>query len=97
MSILKRKGNGKMTLDEFKAIYTENPSADSVMEEISRLYASETQLTASFAEADAEREKLRKELDDANKRYRERFFSGGSNPPPDNTTDPFSAFFKEKE
>ena len=34
-----------MTLDEFKAIYTENPSADEVMEEINRLYESERTLT----------------------------------------------------
>ena len=52
-----------MTLDEFKAIYTENPSADEVMEEINRLYESERTLTESFATADSERNKLKKELD----------------------------------
>ena len=86
-----------MTLDEFKAIYTENPSADAVMEEINRLYESERTLTESFASADSERNRLQKELDDANKRYRERFFSGPNSPNKDNTGDPFAQFFKEKE
>ena len=86
-----------MTLDEFKAIYAENPSADEVMEEINRLYESERTLTESFATADSERNKLKKELDDANKRYRERFFSGPNNQNKDNTGDPFAQFFKDKE
>ena len=55
-----------MTLDEFKTIYAENPSADEVMEEINRLYESERTLTESFATADSERNRLQKELDDAN-------------------------------
>ena len=53
-----------MTLDEFKTIYAENPSADEVMEAIDRLYESESTLTESFATADCERNKLKKELDD---------------------------------
>ena len=52
-----------MTLDEFKTIYAENPSSDEVMEEINRLYESERTLTESFATADSERNKLKKELD----------------------------------
>ena len=86
-----------MTLDEFKTIYAENPSADEVMEEINRLYESERTLTESFATADSERNKLKKELDDANKRYRERFFSGPGQIKDNNTGDPFAQFFKEKE
>lgn len=87
-----------MTLDEFKTIYTENPSADEVMEEINRLYESERTLTESFASADSERNRLQKELDDANRRYRERFFSGpNSQNQNNNSGDPFAQFFKEKE
>lgn len=86
-----------MTLDEFKTIYAENPSADEVMEEINRLYESERTLTESFATADSERNRLQKELDDANKRYRERFFSGPNQNKDNNTGDPFAQFFKEKE
>ena len=86
-----------MTLDEFKTIYAENPSADEVMEEINRLYESERTLTESFATADSERNRLQKELDDANKRYRERFFSGPGQNKDNNSGDPFAQFFKEKE
>ena len=92
-----------MTLDEFKTIYAENPSADEVMEEINRLYESERTLTESFATADSERNRLQKELDDANKRYRERlryrerFFSGPGQNKDNNTGDPFAQFFKDKE
>lgn len=86
-----------MTLDEFKAIYTENPSSDEVMTEINRLYESERQLTESFASADSERNRLQKELDESNKRYRERFFSGPGNQNQNSPSDPFAQFFKEKE
>ena len=86
-----------MTLDEFKVIYTENPSSDEVMEEINRLYESERQLTESFNAADSDRTRLQKELDESNKRYRERFFSGPSGQNQNNPTDPFAQFFKEKE
>ena len=86
-----------MTLDEFKSIYTENPSSDEVMEEINRLYESERTLTESFATADSERNRLQKELDDANKRYRERFFSGPDQIKNNDSGDPFAQFFKDKE
>ena len=86
-----------MTLDEFKTIYAENPSADEVMEEINRLYESERTLTESFAPADSERNRLQKELDDANKRYRERFFSGPGQNKDNNSGDPIAQFLKEKE
>ena len=86
-----------MTLDEFKTIYAENPSADEVMEEITRLYESERTLTESFATADSERTKLKKELDDANKRYRERFFSGPGQIKNNDSGAPFAQLFKEKE
>ena len=87
-----------MTLEEFKAIYTENPSSDEVMTEINRLYQSEQQLTADFNQADSDRSRLQNELNDLNKRYRERFFSGGD---PDKNkqgkpTNPFDKFFKER-
>lgn len=87
-----------MTLEEFKNLYTENPNDDSIMEEISRLYESERTLTASFAEADSARQKLQSDLDEANKRYRERFFSGGTSPLDENRNngDPFAQFFKER-
>ena len=88
-----------MTLEEFKTIYTENPSSDEVMSEIARLYQSETDLTASFAQADSDRVRLQKELDEANKRYRERFFSGPKNDQTENkqNSDPFAQFFKERD
>lgn len=85
-----------MTLDEFKALYTENPNSDEVMTEINRLYQSESDLTANFAQADSDRNRLTKELDEANKRYRERFFSGGKAPDKNNGDDPFSKFIKER-
>lgn len=86
-----------MTLEEFTKLYTENPNADEVMTEINRLYESERQLTESFATADSERNKLQKDLDEANKRYRERFFSGTPSQESQKDIDPFKNFFKEKE
>lgn len=86
-----------MTLEEFTKIYTENPNSDEVMTEINRLYESERQLTESFATADSERTKLQKDLDEANKRYRERFFSGSPTTETQKDIDPFQNFFKEKE
>lgn len=65
-----------MTKEEFTKLFADNPNSDDVMTEINRLYDSETKLTADFASADAERNNLKKELDEANKRYRERFLSG---------------------
>ena len=65
-----------MTKEEFTRLFSADPNSDDVMIEINRLYDSETQLTADFASADAERNNLKKELDEANKRYRERFLSG---------------------
>lgn len=67
-----------MTKEEFTKLFADNPNSDDVMTEINRLYDSETQLTADFATADAERNNLKKELDEANKRYRERFLSGNN-------------------
>lgn len=71
------KGMKKMTREEFNKAFAENPSSDEVMTEINRLFESESRLTADFAAADSERTKLRADLDTANKRYRERFLSGG--------------------
>ena len=65
-----------MTKEEFTKLFTDNPNSDDILTEINRLYDSETKLTADFASADAERNNLKKELDEANKRYRERFLSG---------------------
>jgi len=65
-----------MTKEEFTKLFSADPNSDDVMTEINRLYDSETKLTADFASADAERNNLKKELDEANKRYRERFLSG---------------------
>lgn len=65
-----------MTKEEFTKLFSADPNSDDVMTEINRLYESESQLTADFASADAERNNLKKELDEANKRYRERFLSG---------------------
>ena len=65
-----------MTKEEFTKLFSDDPNSDDVMTEINRLYDSESQLTADFASADAERNNLKKELDEANKRYRERFLSG---------------------
>lgn len=87
-----------MTLEEFKSIYTENPSSDEVMTEINRLYQAEQQLTADFNQADSDRHRLQNDLDDLNKRYRERFFSGNNpdknTPPP--SSNPFDKLFKER-
>lgn len=65
-----------MNKEEFIRLFSDDPNSDDVMTEINRLYAAETQLTADFANADAERNKYKEELDAANKRYRERFLSG---------------------
>lgn len=65
-----------MTKEEFTKLFADNPNSDDILTEINRLYDSESQLTADFASADAERNNLKKELDEANKRYRERFLSG---------------------
>ena len=65
-----------MTKEEFTKLFTDNPNSDDILTEINRLYDSETKLTSDFASADAERNNLKKELDEANKRYRERFLSG---------------------
>lgn len=67
-----------MTREEFIKIYTDNPNDESVLNEINRLYESEEQLTADFVAADSERESLKQQLNDANKKYRERFLSGAS-------------------
>lgn len=89
-----------MTKEEFTKLFSDNPNSDDVMTEINRLYDSETQLTADFATADAERNKLKTELDEANKRYRERFLSG-NNPDEDkekekgNRAISFDSLFKD--
>ena len=86
-----------MTKEEFTKLFTEDPNSDAVMEEINRLYDSESKLTADFAAADSERTKLKSDLDTANKRYRERFLSGPT-PDPDHDnpeTNKIDALFKE--
>ena len=86
-----------MTKEEFTKLFAENPNADEVMEEINRLYESESKLTADFAAADSERTKLKSDLDTANKRYRERFLSGPA-PDPDQDkpeANKIDALFKE--
>lgn len=86
-----------MTKEEFTKLFAENPNDDAVMEEINRLYDSESKLTADFAAADSERTKLKSDLDTANKRYRERFLSGPA-PDPDQVnpeTNKIDALFKE--
>lgn len=89
-----------MTKEEFTKLFSDNPNSDDVMTEINRLYDSESQLTADFASADAERNKLKTELDEANKRYRERFLSG-ENPDKDkekelgNRAISFDSLFKD--
>lgn len=65
-----------MTKEDFIKLFSENPNADEVLNEINRLYDEETRLTADFAAADSERTKLKTDLDTANKRYRERFLRG---------------------
>lgn len=74
-----------MTKEEFTKLFTEDPNSDDVMTEINRLYDSESKLAADFAEADSERSKYKQELDEANKRYRERFLSGDNKPDEDKT------------
>lgn len=88
-----------MTKEEFTKLFTEDPNSDDVMTEINRLYDSESKLAADFAEADSERSKYKKELDEANKRYRERFLSGDPKPDEDknkgNRAISFESLFKD--
>ena len=72
-----------MTKEEFIKLFAENPNDDNVMTEINRLYDEETRLTADFAQADADRTNYKNQLDEANKRYRERFLSGKNEPDED--------------
>lgn len=72
-----------MTKEEFTKLFAENPNDDNVMTEINRLYDEESRLTADFAKADAERTQYKSQLDEANKRYRERFLSGKNDPDED--------------
>lgn len=65
-----------MTKEEFTKLFSADPNSDDVMTEINRLYDEEARLTADFNAADADRTKYKTELDEANKRYRERFLSG---------------------
>lgn len=65
-----------MTKEEFTKLFSADPNSDDVMTEINRLYEEEARLTADFNAADADRTKYKAELDEANKRYRERFLSG---------------------
>lgn len=65
-----------MTKEEFTKLFSADPNSDDVMTEINRLYEEEARLTADFNAADADREKYKAELDEANRRYRERFLSG---------------------
>ena len=67
-----------MTKEEFTKLFSADPNSDDVMMEINRLYEEEARLTADFNAADAERTKYKAELDEANKRYRERFLSGNT-------------------
>lgn len=67
-----------MTKEEFAKLFSADPNSDDVMTEINRLYEEEARLTADFNAADAERTKYKAELDEANKRYRERFLSGNT-------------------
>lgn len=67
-----------MTKEEFTKLFSADPNSDDVMTEINRLYEEEARLTADFNAADAERTKYKAELDEANKRYRERFLSGNT-------------------
>ena len=84
-----------MTQEEFNTLFAENPNADEVMTEISRLWEENTRLTADFATADAERHKLQQDLDDANKRYRARFMSGEKTINENNNESSFDSLFKE--
>ena len=84
-----------MTQEEFNTLFAENPNADEVMTEISRLGEENTRLTADFAAADSERHKLQQDLDDANKRYRARFMSGEKVVDDDSSKTSFDSLFKE--
>lgn len=87
-----------MTKEEFTKLFTENPNSDDVMTEINRLFESESKLAADFAQADSERSKYKQELDEANKRYRERFLSGDNKPDEDkqgNRAISFDSLFKD--
>jgi len=86
-----------MTKEEFIKLFAENPNDDNVMTEINRLYDEETRLTADFAQADADRTNYKNQLDEANKRYRERFLSGKNDPDEDkdeNKTVTIESLFK---
>lgn len=72
-----------MKKEDFIKLFAENPNDDNVMTEINRLYDEETRLTADFAQADADRTNYKNQLDEANKRYRERFLSGKNEPDED--------------
>ena len=84
-----------MTQEEFNTLFAENPNADEVMTEISRLWEENTRLTADFATADAERHKLQQDLDDANKRYRARFMSGEKTIDEGSNKTSYDSLFKE--
>lgn len=88
-----------MTKEEFTKLFTEDPNSDDVMTEINRLYDSESKLAADFAAADSERSKYKQELDEANKRYRERFLSGDNKQPDEdkqgNRAVSFESLFKD--
>ena len=84
-----------MTQEEFNTLFAENPNADEVMTEISRLWEENTKLTADFSAADAERHKLQQDLDEANKRYRARFMSGEKTINENNNESSFDSLFKE--
>lgn len=84
-----------MTQEEFNTLFAENPNADEVMTEISRLWEENIKLTADFATADAERHKLQQDLDEANKRYRSRFMSGEKIIDEGSNKNSFDSLFKE--
>ena len=84
-----------MTQEEFNTLFAENPNADEVMTEISRLWEENTRLTADFSTADAERHKLQQDLDDANKRYRARFMSGEKTIDEGSNKTSYDSLFKE--
>lgn len=91
------KEQPNMIKEDFIKLFSENPNADEVLEEINRLYDEETRLTNDFAEADSERNKWKTEAENANKRYRERFLSGAPVPKePDPGADPIDALFKDE-
>ncbi len=84
-----------MTQEEFNTLFAENPNADEVMTEISRLWEENTRLTADFSAADAERHKLQQDLDEANKRYRARFMSGEKTIDEGSNKTSYDSLFKE--